>query len=689
MRMHSLYILALILWLTAAEASAQMADIQESHNQDSILRSAFTRLRAYDSTGNYQAAINELMAISWTFSLNSQISESMEAIQMARYRSAKHNDITMLGTIMMLSADNYKTLGAYGTALSQYYTADSLYILQGDFRNHVFSNYCKAYCYENRYEEQHSKCDIDSAVAIISRMHQYIDSSYYYHKPTIALIISRVLLSHSETLNKTKARSICSHVLDIIDKGRNLMHEQKSEREYVNFMNMIVAEAYIMLDSIHQAARIMDSIYEDRLNEKELRIYYTVVYKLNKRTGNYREALSALNKNQILTRRSFSAELASKSQKIEAREDFEALMRQYDEKHRKQEEEFEQKTILREKINSILVTTALILGAILIYLTINSIVVKRIHRERTEAKNEISEKNHQLKKTQETIIQQRAEIEAQIETIRMQTDTSRIFRMRMSKAIELARSIQNALMTSREMVHKYLGEHMIYWNSAAPVSGDFYWIRQSGRYTYLIAADATGHGVPGAFLSMLGITFMNDLGSEIDLSSAGTMPGTFLDILKQRFAKALGIGKNQMSDSMDLALIKIDKANRKITYSGANRPLLIVSNSEYREYKPTKMCIGYNILDRGSFANTNIEYQPGDMIYMFSDGYSDQFGGDDGHTKFGTRRLYELLSGMSYMPMGIQESILRAVFQTWIRNEYYNVNVDQIDDQLIIGIRMT
>ncbi len=683
-----MHILATIIMLTAVSASAQEVDIQELTKEDAILTSAFERLREFDSQGNHRAAIQELMSISWTFALNSQIKESMEAIQMARTRCIKNNDSTMMPTLLMLGADNYKALGAYQTALAYYHEADSLFESRNDFANHIFALYCKAYCHINRYEENRDKRDVDSAVNLITGTYQYLDSAYSYHKATISLIVSRILLSQSETMKGDEAKKLAAEALEVIDDGKRIMRELHEEDSYKTFMELNTMSAYITLDSLAKASKIMETFHEDRLPQNELRLYYLIATKYYKAMGNYKAALSMIDKSNKLTIRKFNAEQASKSQQLEARVDFETFMKQYDENQKKQEAEFEQKTQRRKTINIILVIVTIAAGLTLLVMAINGLVLKRINSKLQEAKDEISGKNIQLKHTQETIIQQRAEIEAQLETIKMQTETSRLFKMRMGKAIGLARSIQDALMTSRAVVHKYIGEHFIYWNSVAPVSGDFYWIRESGQYTYLIAADATGHGVPGAFLCMLGISIMNDLGSEIDLSNGDTMPGTFLNIMKQRFAKMMGIGKNQMSDSIDLALIKIDRKNRKIVYSGANRPLLIVSQNEYKEYKPTKMCIGYNILDRGEFANTEIEYQPGDMIYMFSDGFSDQFGGDDGHTKFGSRRLYELMASMSYLPMQIQESILRAVFQTWTQNSISNTQVNQIDDQLIIGVRM-
>ncbi len=683
-----MHILATLIMLTAVNASAQEVDIQELTQEDIILTSAFERLREFDSQGNHRAAIQELLSISWTFALNSQIKESMEAIQMARTRCIKNNDSTMMPTLLMLGADNYKALGAYQTALAYYHEADSLFESRNDFANHIFALYCKAYCHINRYEENRDKRDVDSAVNLITDNYKYLDSAYSYHKATIALIVSRILLSQSETLKGAEAQSKALEALNVIKDGYRIMRELNEEENYETFMELNTLDAYITLDSLAEAARMMETFHEDSLQQNELRLYYLVAFKFYKAIGNYKAALSTMNKSSQLTIRNFNAEQASKSQQLEARVDFETFMKQYDENHKKQEAEFEHKTQRRKTVNIILIIVTIASGLILILLIINSIMLKKINRKLQDAKDQISEKNHQLKHTQETIIQQRAEIEAQLETIKMQTETSRLFKMRMGQAIGLARIIQDALMTSRAMVHKYIGEHFIYWNSVAPVSGDFYWIRESGRYTYLIAADATGHGVPGAFLCMLGISMMNDLCAEIDLSKDETMPGTFLNIMKQRFAKTMGIGKNQMSDSIDLALIKIDRENRKIVYSGANRPLLIVSQNEYKEYKSTKMCIGYNILDRGEFANTEIEYQPGDMIYMFSDGFSDQFGGDDGHTKFGSRRLYELMASMSYLPMQIQESILGAVFQTWTQNCMANTKVNQIDDQLIIGVKM-
>jgi len=308
---------------------------------------------------------------------------------------------------------------------------------------------------------------------------------------------------------------------------------------------------------------------------------------------------------------------------------YQQVMKQYDSKRKQRETEFRkdnEQLLTRNRILKVNVVIALV---IVILMTINGLILKRTNGKLREAKAEIEEQNTQLQQIHDTIEEQTSKIKRQCQTLEHQALISAIYKNRMYNTIRLAKPIQDALMANTGEMRECLKDFFVYWKPVAPVSGDFYWLRKAGDYTYLVVADATGHGVPGAFLSMLGISMMNDISKEIDMTSPDSKPGEFLDLLKKRFTSLLGNGNNQMNDSIDLAMLKIDQAKHRITYSGANRPLLLVSDGEAMDFKPTRMCIGYNVLDRGQFASCDIDYEPGDMVYLFSDGLSDQFGGLD------------------------------------------------------------
>ena len=211
------------------------------------------------------------------------------------------------------------------------------------------------------------------------------------------------------------------------------------------------------------------------------------------------------------------------------------------------------------------------------------------------------------------------------------------------------------------------------------VSGDFYWgFRKKGRI-FIAAADCTGHGVPGGFMSMLGNAFLNEIMIATDLSTASEI----LDKLRDEIIRALRqkgvIGEAR--DGMDISLAIVDRNSDFIQYAGANNPLYHVRNGELTRYQADRMPIGIHVTEITPFTNHKIEVRPGDLVYLFSDGYADQFGGDNGK-KFMYKQFQELLASVSGLPMAEQREQLDIAFEKW-RGKF-----DQIDDVLVIGFKI-
>ncbi|MBI9067688.1 MAG: tetratricopeptide repeat protein [Salinivirgaceae bacterium] len=246
-------------------------------------------------------------------------------------------------------------------------------------------------------------------------------------------------------------------------------------------------------------------------------------------------------------------------------------------------------------------------------------------------------------------------------------------------SIRYAKRIQSAILPSNDWVNENLPEHFVLFRPRDIVSGDYYWMNKVDNKIILVAADCTGHGVPGAFMSMLGVSFLN----EIVNKNNTTQPSLILNQLRNQVKRTLSqTGKEgEAKDGMDIAVCLLDQDTMKLQYAGAYNPLYLFRNGELIETKGDKMPIGIYIREKESFTNHEIDLEPGDTFYIFSDGYADQFGGPNG-SKFKSRPFKSLLQSIQSKTMAEQWEILETTIDDW-RGE-----IDQIDDMIILGIRI-
>ncbi|MBL4715396.1 MAG: SpoIIE family protein phosphatase [Bacteroidia bacterium] len=249
-------------------------------------------------------------------------------------------------------------------------------------------------------------------------------------------------------------------------------------------------------------------------------------------------------------------------------------------------------------------------------------------------------------------------------------------------SIKYARRIQTAIMHPKEEVYKELPDSFILYKPKDIVSGDFYYYAKTNGCYMVAAVDCTGHGVPGAFMSMIG----NDLLNQIILESGETTPSEILNRLHAGIGKALHQYDADaiVMDGMDMALCKINLTTRNIEYAGARRPLNILHpNKEdaLEEIKADKAGVGGEVEIERSFTNHKIQLQPGESFYIYSDGYHDQFGGPR-DKKYSSRKMREFLSTLKNDSMQEQCRKLEEEIEAWKDGR------EQIDDILVIGVRM-
>lgn len=250
-----------------------------------------------------------------------------------------------------------------------------------------------------------------------------------------------------------------------------------------------------------------------------------------------------------------------------------------------------------------------------------------------------------------------------------------------TSSIEYAKRIQEAILPSRETIFKKLKKVFILYQPKDIVSGDFYWFAEEAGVKIFAVVDCTGHGVPGAFMSMIGHNLLH----QIVLEKGITEPGEILNNLHRGVQEALRQGHNEINtnDGMDVSIIAINDSTREIKWAGANRPLVIIDNNGIMtRIDGNKFPIGGAQLDHNRvFSTRTITIENASMAYMFSDGYADQFGGDKGK-KFMVKRFHDLLGEIHRLSAEEQKERLKKSFEDWRQNH------EQVDDVLIVGIEI-
>jgi serine phosphatase RsbU (regulator of sigma subunit) len=257
------------------------------------------------------------------------------------------------------------------------------------------------------------------------------------------------------------------------------------------------------------------------------------------------------------------------------------------------------------------------------------------------------------------------------------------------------------VLPNNNLFETHFSDYFVLFKPKDIVSGDFYWIAHVENQTIVAAADCTGHGVPGAFMSMIGAAFLNEIINKEYI----THPGVILNRLRKEIMTALDQHGNlgEQKDGMDISLISYNNESKKLQWAGANNPLYIISKenfddiqestmdlNEYKlfEIKPDKMPIAVHVtMDR--FKMHEIQLHEGDFLYMFSDGYADQFGGPKGK-KFKYKPFKKLLLENAAIQCQEQKDILDKTMQEWIsyKNPDSNEIIEQIDDIVVVGLKV-
>lgn len=256
----------------------------------------------------------------------------------------------------------------------------------------------------------------------------------------------------------------------------------------------------------------------------------------------------------------------------------------------------------------------------------------------------------------------------------------------LTDSISYAKRIQEAMIPSEEMVRSMLPESFIYFRPKDIVSGDFYWVYKNRKKIFVAAVDCTGHGVPGAFMSIIGYDLLRNIveiqKNENPVQIMNQLNHEVVSTFKKNGTEH-SMNKQEVNDGMDMALVVIDLEAGILEFAGAYNPLYLIRDNEIITFKGNRFPIGY--VDENNpveFTKHEIPIQKNDIIYLFSDGYADQFGGPEGK-KFKYRRFRHLLLNIHKLPIEDQKAILHQKMEEWMGTEY-----EQIDDILLMGLKL-
>jgi ligand-binding sensor domain-containing protein/serine phosphatase RsbU (regulator of sigma subunit) len=277
------------------------------------------------------------------------------------------------------------------------------------------------------------------------------------------------------------------------------------------------------------------------------------------------------------------------------------------------------------------------------------------------------------------ITRQKGEIELQKDIIEKKKDEIEKKNREMLDSINYASTIQSAILPSDELWKECLPDSFVLYQPKDIVSGDFYWLDKRGEQVLFAAVDCTGHGVPGALMSIIGANGLNQAVSEHGLHR----PSEILDYLTMSVNESLRKSERSsyVKDGMDIAICNLNLQTRMLRYAGAYNPLVIVRNGEVITIKADRIAIGSMEHTGKLFTDHEVQLEPGDCVYVYSDGFADQFGGPDGK-KLKSAPMLKLLAGLQHMSMEQQERYLRDFFLDW------KGSLEQVDDICVIGVRV-
>lgn len=495
----------------------------------------------------------------------------------------------------------------------------------------------------------------DLAIQYFKKSYDMYESIHYL--PGCATAATNI----SEILTEQKKYS------EALIYGMNALKIQRElgSKSDVAYSLLALAKNY---SSQHDYSKAIELLKEAAALAKEIRANkqlsqaYLDLAAIYARQNNYKEAYSMHQLYSEVSDSIYTNESAAQIAEMNTKYESEKKNREID--ILKKEKEIQQLTQSSEKSKNVIIRNSLLIGLTLILLL--AILLFNRNQVKQRANIALAQKNKNIEEQKTQIEFQHGQLELKNKEI---TDS-----------INYARNLQLAILPPDQQVRQLLPESFILYKPKDIVSGDFYWLEQWGDKILVAAADCTGHGVPGAFMSIVGNNLLQQAVNNYGLSK----PFLILNNLNKQISKMLHQTEeaSTVKDGMDIALISIDQKERKVEFAGAYNSLWLIRDNDIREYPADKHPIGAFIGEElKQFSHHEFQYQPGDRLYIFTDGYADQFGGTSGK-KLKYKNFRSLILEYHQLPMSLQREKLLHFMDDW------KGNLEQIDDMLIIGIQL-
>lgn len=468
-----------------------------------------------------------------------------------------------------------------------------------------------------------------------------------------------------------------------------LLKQQVNDSIDMAKLNRYMGELELQKGNFAKGITLLNKALNDAQKQKittDLRDIYHSLSNAERRKGNYLKAYEYFTNYSALK----DSVNASQIAKLEMQYDFEKREKEQ-ELISRQRDAMQQARLERQRMATLLISIALVLSLTL------AAVVFRFYREKKRTNQILIQQNTEILRQKNEIENQKQEIEAQRDLAERQRDQIAEQQKQITDSIKYASRIQAAVLPRNQQISTLLRDHFVLYQPKNIVSGDFFWVTQltDGRVA-IAAADCTGHGVPGAFMSMLGITLLKELTATQNFENAADI----LFRLRRMVIASLNPAEtdNDSHDGMDMGMLIVDRKQMVAHYAGAYFPLLLTRDSTLQappthsnpiladgttlyEIKGDKMPIGHHIIEERMFTNHTFAIFESDLFYLLSDGYSDQFGGPK-NSKFMMVNLKKMLLDIHHLPLKTQQSILLEKFNEFKGNE------KQVDDILIMGFRI-
>ena len=507
------------------------------------------------------------------------------------------------------------------------------------------------------------------------------------------------LLNEEATIvdNKTRQRQILDSCQNIINETYDLINKAGYDNDRFE-LDLHTIDFYIENNEHQKAFTFLDSLSNIFLVKEpdKHKEYISGLYKCFSHyyaaTGNYKKAChyEQLFHEEFIA--SKETDYAVKSTQAMAQADFDQKMKAQEIETKKREMMYEAEAE-KQTLIIIGVVIVLVLVSLLAIVVIRSYVRSRKTNHQLDIKNKaLEEQKEEIETQNEYLVSQKEQIEEQKMSLELQNEIITTKNRQITDSINYASLIQQAALPSGSQMNNIFGEHLVIYRPLNIVSGDFYWTSQVGKYKMLAVADCTGHGVPGAFLSMLGMSILNDISKDIDTFNVSA--GVMLDTMRSTFKDALHQRGNEEDnhDGIDIALIIIDIESMTMHYAGAFRPVIIMRDGESIKIDPDRMPIGVHYKEADHFTDRTFDLMKGDVIYMFSDGMTDQFGYDAEQNihKFTAKRLRSLLTDVYRHPFSTQKLKIELAIDQWRMDRFATAGepYEQTDDAILVGVRV-